>query len=171
MPPITFHNYTEDMLAFMRVFFGKALKGNNYLAKGVITGILQIARESLFSGLNNFDVHSCLSRFYAPYFGLLEDEVDQIIKDYQLDCDIDTIRRWYNGYTFGEETNIYNPWSIIKFVRDQGKDLKPYWVNTADTGLINKAIAQGKYTIKQDLEYLLSGESIRKDIKETFILP
>jgi len=164
------HDYAPEMLSFMRKLFGSALKGNPYLARGIITGILQIARESLFSGVNNLIVHSSLSRRFVQHFGLLEAEVKQALQDYQLSTKIDDIRKWYNGYNFGEQTNIYNPWSIMRYIDAGGSSFQPYWVNTADTSLIAKALAHADYSVKKDIETLLSGLPITKEIKDTIIL-
>ena len=164
------NDYDAIMLDFMRKMLGNVLKDNPYLERGIVTGILQITKESLFSDLNNMDVHSPFSNLYAPHYGLIESEVIQLLRDFNLTIDIDKIRKWYDGYCFGRETHVYNPLSILKIIQNRGTEYKPYWVNTGDSSLISKTLISGKYTLKKDLTCLLSGDGIKKQIKEELSL-
>ncbi len=120
----------DEMVDLIRGLFSAALKTNPYLEKSVITGILRIAKESLFSGLNNVTVYTLLHSKYSEYFGFTEAEVDDILQHSDLKIQAPGIRAWYNGYLMGE-TVIYNPWSLANCIQENGL-LRPYWVNTSD---------------------------------------
>jgi hypothetical protein len=163
------YGYYEKMIDFMRNLFGAALKGNVYVEKAVVTGILRVAKESLFSGLNNVKVYSLLNTKYSQYFGFTEDEVDELLQQAELTAQAKEIKRWYNGYQFGE-TVIYNPWSIANCLNDNGK-LQPYWINTSDNALIKQLFATADKPTKIRLESLIRNEPIKAMIDEyvTFI--
>lgn len=160
--------YKDDVVDFMRNFLGGGLKDNNSLEKGVLTGILRIAKEDIFSGLNNLEVCTILSQFYSDKFGLLENEVRDLLKYYKIEDELKKIKSWYNGYRFGNKT-VYNPWSILKLARNKG-ECAPYWVNTSQNSLINKILATGKDELKEEFELLISGKTIDKVIDEDIIL-
>jgi hypothetical protein len=147
------YGYYDELVGFLRNFLSGAFKDNPSLFKGVMTGILRIARESIFSGLNNIEVCSLAEADFNQYFGFTESETEELLADYQLTDRLAAVREWYNGYNFGEVT-IYNPWSILHFAKKRG-DLKPYWLNTSDNALVRDLIARASLQVKQELENLL----------------
>jgi len=122
------NGYYAKVVGFMRNFLSGGLKDNPHLEKGVLTGIMRVAKESIFSGLNNPGVYTILSHGFADKFGLTESEVQQMLKDFQLEALYQDVNKWYNGYIFGE-TVIYNPWSIINYLANPADGFKPYWLN------------------------------------------
>tara|TARA_B100000745_G_scaffold219528_1_gene146210 strand:- start:7863 stop:9557 length:1695 start_codon:yes stop_codon:yes gene_type:complete len=163
------HGYYDELVGFLRNLLSGAFKDNPAVFKGVMTGILRIARESIFSGLNNVDVCTLTSPRYASYFGFSEGETEQLLKDYDLTYEIDAIRHWYNGYNFGEQT-IYNPWSIISLAQNNGA-IAPYWLNTSDNALVRDLIASASPQVKQELEGLLINKNavLRKPLNENIV--
>lgn len=159
--------YYADIVAFMRVLLGKALKGNPYLQKSVITGILRVSKESIFSGLNNLEVYSLLRQEYAEHFGFTEEEVSELLKRFHLEKESDSIKEWYNGYRIGD-TTVYNPWSIASCLKYRGV-LEPYWVNTSDNQLIRDLLIQSSNSFKSQFEQLLKGEPIERLVDEHMI--
>lgn len=164
------YGYYDEMIYFMRNFFSAGLKDNVYLEKAILTGVLRIAKESAFSGLNNLETYSILKSKYSQYFGFVETEVEQLLTYYGLEKKMDDIRTWYNGYTFGTHV-IYNPWSILHFVKDPDAGFRAYWVNTAENGLLRTLFAKANTTIKKELEQLIKGETIIQPIDETIVMP
>ncbi len=151
--------YFQDVLGLFREIFSKALKGNIYLEKGVVTGILRVAKASLFSGLNNFGEDSILDEDYAEHFGFTEKEVNSLLHKSGLDQNPETaktLKSWYNGYNIGGLT-IYNPWSIMNCIKNHGK-FKAYWVGTASTALIEQALILDKF--QREMQLLIEGESV-----------
>jgi hypothetical protein len=161
------NDYYDDIIDFMRSLLIRGLKGNPNLEKGVLTGILRVAKESIFSGLNNLVVSTLLEERYDQYFGLLESEVEQIFDYYGLKYEMKEVKDWYNGYYFGQEV-VYNPWSIISCIDRDGM-LKPYWVNTSGNDLIKKLIINSESDVKNDLELLIKEETIEKKINENIV--
>ena len=153
-------NY-EKCIAFFKAFYGKVLKDNNYLEMGILTGILRVAKENIFSGLNNLEVHTILDDEFTEYFGIMENEVEKSLEDFDLKYELNDVQKWYNGYLFGEK-KVYNPWSIINFL-NRG-NLKSYWVNTSGNGLIKLYLQKLKNDIFDDFSKLLNEESILKRI-------
>ena len=153
-------NY-EKCLAFFKAFYGKVLKDNNYLEMGILTGILRVAKENVFSGLNNLEVHTILDDEFTEYFGIMENEVEKSLEDFDLKYELNDVQKWYNGYLFGEK-KVYNPWSIINFL-NRG-NLKSYWVNTSGNGLIKLYLQKLKNDVFDDFSKLLNKESILKRI-------
>ena len=153
-------NY-EKCIAFFKAFYGKVLKDNNYLEMGILTGILQVAKENVFSGLNNLEVHTILDDEFTEYFGIMENEVEKSLEDFDLKYELNDVQKWYNGYLFGEK-KVYNPWSIINFL-NRG-NLKSYWVNTSGNGLIKLYLQKLKNDVFDDFSKLLNKESILKRI-------
>jgi len=147
------HDYFDDVTGFMRTFMSACLKDNSALYKSVMTGILRVARENMFSDLNHIKVHSIVDSRYATCFGFTEQEVVDIIKPERLE----EVRSWYNGYVFGGHV-IYNPWSIINYI-DEGK-LIPYWVNTGGTELIELLALKQGMALSEQSSMLLNGGSI-----------
>jgi len=163
------YDYYKNMIVFMRSLLGTALKDNKFLERGILTGILRIAKESIFSGMNNFKVCSLLDRPFQDKFGFTPQEVKHLLVDQRLTSKAKEIQAWYNGYTFGT-TTIYNPWSIIFCVDERGL-FKPYWLNTSDNELIKKLLALSSEDMKFDLEQLMVGKSITKEIDDAIVFP
>ena len=155
--------YYDKAVSFFKSFYGLVLKDNEYLEMGVMTGILRVAKENIFSGLNNLEVHTILDSEFTEYFGVMENEVENSLKDFELEYELDDVQKWYNGYLFGNR-KVYNPWSIINFLK-RGK-LKPYWVNTSGNGLIKLYLQKLKNEIFEDFSKLLNKESIFKRIND-----
>ena len=155
--------YYDETIDFFKSFYGAVLKDNEYLEMGVMTGILRVAKENIFSGLNNIKVHSILNERFTEYFGVLENEVETALKDFGLEYDLSDVQKWYNGYLFGE-TKVYNPWSIINFLDE--KKLGAYWVNTSENSLIKLYLQKMKKEIFDDFSKLLNEESISKIIND-----
>jgi hypothetical protein len=150
--------YHDEMLNFMRGFLGEALKDNEFLHKGVVTGILRIAQANLFSDLNNIDVYTLLRKDYAQYFGFTPDEVQQLVLDSGLAIQLDAIQSWYNGYQIGD-TVLYNPWSMLCCLKQQGH-LQSYWIETGEAGLLGVALRKQSIYVKLQLQQLMEGETI-----------
>lgn len=157
--------YYDTLIGFLRNWLSAGLKDNICLERGVLTGILHIAKESIFSGLNNISTFTILHETFSDKFGLLESEVKELLESYGLLEKLSDIRKWYNGYRIGSSTNIYNPWSVLNCIANRGA-LAPYWVNTSENTLMKQLIAQGTDNFKTDLEYLLKGDSIEKNVDE-----
>ena len=153
--------YYDKTISFFKSFYGLVLKDNECLEMGVMTGILRVAKENIFSGLNNLEVHTILDGEFTEYFGIMESEVEDSLKDFDLEYELIDVQKWYNGYLFGE-MKVYNPWSIINFLK-RGK-LKPYWVNTSGNGLIKLYLQKLKDEIFDDFSKLLNKESILKRV-------
>ncbi len=166
------NGYYNEVTSFIKSFFGNGMKDNIDLNFAIITGALRVAKESIFTGMNNLKVCTFASNFYTDKFGLLEDEVIEILKYYKLEENLDEVRRWYNGYTSGK-FKVYNPWSIINLVDCKG-ELKPYWVNTSTNDiikdLIHRRARNAKDTLVEDeIARLLNGESIKRELREDII--
>lgn len=155
----------EKAIEFFRNFLSAGFKSNENLEFGVMTGIMRIAKESIFSGLNNPKVSTILDKGYQ-HFGLTETEVEEIVKYYQLDYEMEDVKRWYNGYKFGN-TQMYNPWSIINFISND--ELKAYWINSSTNDLIKEILIQRDMDMFLDLEKLFKGESVEKYLSEEIV--
>lgn len=160
-----FNGYYDKIIEFMRGFLGGALKDNVYLEKAVITGILRVSKESIFSGLNNITSNTIIDYNFQDCFGFTEKEVENLLKYYDLEYDINEVKSWYNGYIFGK-TVIYNPWSIINYTANHGRGLMAHWVGTSDNAIIDELISKGDKSVKISLEELMNGNGITKRIKE-----
>lgn len=160
--------YYDTLMGFLRNWLSAALKDNDYLERGVLTGILRIAKESIFSGLNNITTFTILSESFSDKFGLLESEVQALLKEYGLADKLPDIRQWYNGYRIGSCSGIYNPWSVLNCISNRGA-LAPYWVSTSENTLVKQLIAQGKDDLKVDVEELMKGGVIEKNIEEGLV--
>ena len=158
--------YYDDAIDFFKSFYGMVLKDNNYLEMGIMTGILRVAKENIFSGLNNLEVHTILDNEFTEYFGITEEEVNQAVKDFDLEYELEDVQKWYNGYLFGDR-KVYNPWSIVNFLKR--KKLKPYWVNTSGNELIKLYLRKLKNEIFDDFSQLLNKKSISKRINDNMI--
>ena len=149
--------YYEKAIEFLKTFYGTTFKDNQYLEKTVLTGVSRVAKESIFSGANNFKVFTVLDNEFADDFGITSEEMDKVIKDFNVKDEKDEIKKWYDGYRIGNVEGIYNPWSILNYLTD--KELKPYWVNTSSNDLI-KLTLKNSVTIKGKMERLLKDEEI-----------
>ena len=158
------NGYYNETIDFFKSFYGSVLKDNEYLEMSVITGILRVAKENIFSGLNNLEVHTILDSEFTEYFGIMENEVEDALKDFGLEYELEDVQKWYNGYLFGD-TKVYNPWSIINFLK-KGK-LRPYWVNTSGNGLIQLYLEKLKNEIFDEFSRLLNKENIFETINDS----
>ena len=153
--------YYEEAMKFFKNFYGVTFKDNPYLEKTVITGVSRVAKESIFSGANNFKVYTVLDNEFADDFGITEEEMDKIIEDFEIQENKKEIKKWYDGYKIGEVEEIYNPWSILNYLAD--KKLMPYWVNTSSNDLI-KVILKNSSSVKEKMQELLKDKSIEVKI-------
>ncbi|MDE6620318.1 MAG: ATP-binding protein [Lachnospiraceae bacterium] len=160
--------YWEETVRFFSGLFNSTFKTNEYLERGLITGITRVAKESIFTGMNNLDVITTTSYEYASSFGFTEEEVFTALEDAGLGEQKGKVKRWYDGFTFGTCTDIYNPWSIVSFIKKKGK-YDTYWSNTSGNGLVNLLIQQGNPGIKQIMEDLLQGKSFEAKIDEKIV--
>lgn len=162
------NNYYEEMVEFLRSVFSSALKTNDALEKGVMTGCLRISKESIFTGLNNFTAYSVLNNISSESFGFTGLEVKQLLKAYNLSEKMDEVKEWYDGYQFGNK-EIYNPWSTLMYVKNITQDVsfKPisFWANTSGNDLIVKYIQNGDKKLRKEFDVLMSGQSLIKYIK------
>ncbi|MCB1190848.1 MAG: AAA family ATPase [Leptospiraceae bacterium] len=161
--------YYQNAIDFFRTFLGAGLKDNTSLEKGIITGILRVAKENIFSDLNNLEILSILDYECADKFGFTETEVIRFLKDYNLEEHFESVKTWYNGYIFGDAHDIYNPWSIINYVKKYRAGLQPYWINTSSNTIINTLLSQGDRQVKNELEQLLNHQPISKVINTNTI--
>lgn len=162
------NNYYEEMVEFLRSVFSSALKTNDALEKGVMTGCLRISKESIFTGLNNFTAYSVLNNISSESFGFTELEVKQLLKDYNLSEKMDEVKEWYDGYQFGNK-EIYNPWSTLMYVKNITQDVsfKPisFWANTSGNDIVVKYIQNGDKKLRKEFDLLMNGQSLIKYIK------
>ncbi len=156
--------YYEQMIAFVRSFMVQTFKDNLHLKQAVLIGILKIAQESIFSDFNNPKVSTILSPAMKDCFGFTEPEVEKMAADFGLDQMMDGIREWYNGYIFGGDTVIYNPWSIINYIVSPEEGLKPHWIGTSDNRLVKDVIKLNHREAKITIEKLLRKEEVRKPL-------
>ncbi|MEJ2419096.1 MAG: AAA family ATPase [Exilibacterium sp.] len=163
------NGYYQEMINFMRGLLGEGLKDNPYLYQAVVTGILRVSRESLFSGVNNLEVYTVLDRGYSRYFGFTEAEVAGLSRGFNVEHVSSEIQSWYNGYRFGDYV-IYNPWSIIGCLKRQG-EMRPYWVNTSDNALLKELMAKANADFKQAMEPLIQNNGIHNKATEQMIDP
>ncbi len=157
--------YWDEAVSFFKSFFDLTFKTNPHLYRGIITGITKISKESIFSDLNNLKVVTTTSSQYAASFGFTEEEVFQALDDMGLGDQKQGVKQWYDGFTFGKYTDIYNPWSITSFIEEDG-GYKAYWANTSSNSLINSLIQTGNREIKQTMEILIKGGSFKAMIDE-----
>ncbi len=163
-------NYYDTLIDFIRNWLSAGLKDNPYLERGVLTGILRIAKESVFSGLNNISTFTFFSEVFQERFGLLEGEVTALLEEHELSDKLTEMRQWYDGYRIGSCADVYNPWSVLNCIATRGS-LSPYWVNTSDNALMKHLIVQGTEDLKVDIEELLKGGVVEKTIEEGIVFP
>jgi len=164
------HGYYEEMVGFLRGLLTAVLKDNPHLAKGVLTGILRVAKESIFSDLNNLDVYTILERPFADKFGLTRDEVAGLLEEYGLAHRAAEVDEWYNGYDFGGHV-IFNPWSILNFINQAPDTPQPYWANTSSNALVRDLIVHGGLDVREQVERLMAGGSVESVIDRNIVFP
>lgn len=164
-----FAGFYDRMVGFIRSLFESALKTNEYLHFAVITGCLRISKESIFTGLNHLNMVSVLDKNYSTYFGFVEDEVKKMLTDYGHEARFPDLKKWYDGYCFGDR-EIYNPWSVIKFLSDLNADgnafPKPYWINTSSNEIVRDMIYRADKETRNQMEELISGGTIEIPVHE-----
>ena len=164
-----FRGFYREMVDFIRAFFEAGLKTNDYLQLAVITGCLRISKESIFTGLNHLNIISILDKKYSEHFGFTEEEVLSLMTYYGVESRFATMKKWYDGYRFGD-TQVYNPWSVIKFLYDLQADIdafpRPYWINTSSNDIIKDMIAHADGETKGQIETLLSGGMLDIQVHE-----
>lgn len=159
--------FWNELVAFTRSMFNATFKTNPYLERAIMTGITRVSKESIFSDLNNLKVVTTTSDEYATSFGFTEEEVFQALEECGLSEEKEEVKRWYDGFIFGEHKDIYNPWSILNFL-DTGK-YTTYWANTSSNSLVGKLLREGNRRVKEQFETLLQGEVIRTPIDEQIV--
>ena len=159
--------YWKELTGFTRSLFNSAFKTNPWLERALMTGITRVSRESIFSDLNNLKVVTTTSDEYATSFGFTEEEVFSVMDEYGFSGDKEEVKRWYDGFIFGEHADIYNPWSILNYL-DTGR-ITTYWANTSSNSLVAKLLREGERRIKEKFETLLRGKSIRSKIDEQIV--
>ena len=159
--------YWQELVAFTRSLFNSTFKTNPYMERGIMTGITRVSKESVFSDLNHLRVVTTTSDKYATSFGFTEEEVFAALDEYSLSEEQEKIKYWYDGFIFGKQKDIYNPWSVISFLSEKKYDT--YWASTSSNKLVSKLLQQGNRDIKEKFETLLSGETIKTPIDEHIV--
>ena len=161
------NGYWEEIVSFTRNFFNSTFKTNPYLERAIMTGITGVSKESIFSDLNNLDIVTTMSQKYETSFGFTEEEVFNALDEYNLSDKKVEVKRWYDGFTFGDKCDIYNPWSIINYL--DKKELGSYWADSSSNGLVNKLVKTGSPNLKKTMEILIEGGVIEKRIDEQIV--
>ena len=161
------NGYWEELVAFTRSLFNSTFKTNPYLERAIMTGITRVSKESIFSDLNNLKVITVTSDEYSKCFGFTEDEVFAALDEQGLSSEKEKVKLWYDGFTFGDEKDVYNPWSIINFLDE--KKYKTYWADSSSNGLVNELIRTGSAEIKKTMETLIAGGTVEKNIDEQIV--
>ena len=158
--------FYDEAINFIRALLQDALKDNQYLEFAIMTGCLRISKESIFTGLNNLEIHSILETQYSEHFGFMQDEVDEMLKYYNLEDKREKIKDWYDGYQFGIK-NIYNPWSVLKCIKNmyvENAEPESYWANTSGNDIVKKLIKNADNITKNEVETLINGGTIEKPL-------
>ena len=161
------HGYWDEFTAFMRSFFNATFKTNPYLERAVMTGITRVSKESMFSDLNNLNVVTTTSDEYSTCFGFTQEEVFKSLDDMGLGANKADVKKWYDGFTFGEHKDIYNPWSITNYL--DKKKFAPYWASTSSNGLVSRLLQRASADVKQMMEELISGKQIIVNFDEQIV--
>lgn len=161
------HGYWNEFTAFIRSLFNAAFKTNPYLNRAMMTGITRVSKESIFSDLNNLKVVTTTSEEYATCFGFTQEEVFAALEEFQLADQKDAVKQWYDGFTFGSQQDIYNPWSITNYLKE--KKLLAYWASTSSNGLVNRLIQTSKSDVKEFMEELLNEREIVLNFDEQIV--
>ena len=166
IPLITAHKYGyyDEIINFYKVFLGEALKTNQYLKMGVLTGIIRVIKTGIFSDLNNLKVYSILEKKYSEFFGFTEEEVKKALEYFNIEEELTNVKYWYDGYKFGN-SELYNPWSIINFL--DGRELKNYWVGTSENFLIKNILENSTSRTNEILDKLFNEEEVEEAITGT----
>ena len=159
--------YWEELVAFVRSMFNTSFKSNPYLERAIMTGITRVSKESIFSDLNNLEVITATTGKYGDAFGFTQKEISAALEEYGLTEEKEEVKCWYDGFTFGDVSNIYNPWSIINYL--DKREYRPYWANTSSNGLIGKLIREGDPGIKMAMEDLLHGKAFSTGLDEQIV--
>jgi Predicted AAA-ATPase/PD-(D/E)XK nuclease superfamily len=159
------HHYYDDAVEFLRNFLSGGLKDNRSLWKGVLTGVLRVARDSVFTGLNNLEVYSLLRPEYCQYFGFTEDEVAGLLASTGASDRMEDVRGWYNGYVFGGRV-MYNPWSVLAYLKSQDRALRPHWADTSSNDLVRELLVGQGLGLRGEMERLMRGEEIERAVAE-----
>lgn len=162
-------NYYEEAINVIRIILTAALKDNVYLEKSLVTGILRVAKESIFSGLNNLEVNTILGLNFNNKFGFEEEEVKDLLQYYDLEAKMDEVKNWYNGYMFGGKV-IYNPWSVLNYIKNYEQGFMPYWINSSGNELIKRLLSRGTKETKECLEELIKGNTITKIVDDHIVM-
>ena len=162
------HGYYEEMVLLLRGLFGQALKTNEFLQFAVLTGCLRVSKESIFTGLNNFDVNSIVDVEHDEHFGFTEAEVQELMEDYDMEEKAGIVKEWYDGYHFGD-TDIYCPWDVIRYTKkllaDPNAEPEAFWINTSGNDLVKRFIDKADKTTQNEIERLIAGEAIEKKVR------
>ena len=161
------HGYWNEFTAFIRSLFNAAFKTNPYLNRAMMTGITRVSKESIFSDLNNLKVVTTTSEEYATCFGFTQEEVFAALEEFQLADQKDAVKQWYDGFTFGSQQDIYNPWSITNYLKE--KKFLAYWASTSSNGLVNRLIQTSKPDVKEFMEELLNEREIVLNFDEQIV--
>ena len=159
--------YWDELVVFTRSLFNSTFKTNPWLDRAIMTGITRVSKESIFSDLNNLEVVTTTSNKYATSFGFTEEEVFDALEECELSGEKKEVKRWYDGFIFGKQKDIYNPWSILNFL--DKKDYRTYWANTSSNSLVGKLLREGDRRIKEQFEILLDGGVIESPIDEQIV--
>ncbi len=160
--------YYDEAIKFLKSFYGATFKDNPYLEKTILTGVSRIAKESIFSGMNNLNVYTIMDNEFADDFGITSKEMEKVISDFNIEEDREEIKKWYDGYKIGNVEGIYNPWSILNYLNK--RELRPYWVNTSSNDLIKMTFKKSN-AVKEKMISLLNGEPVEVTIDlETIIV-
>ena len=161
------NGYWEEIVSFMRNLFNSTFKTNPFLNKAIMTGITRVSKESIFSDLNNLEVVTTTSDKYSDAFGFIQEEVTKALSEFGISDMEQGVKEWYDGFTFGNRTDIYNPWSILNFL--DKKKFSTYWANTSSNSLVGKLIREGSKDIKMVMEDLLEGRALCTEIDEQIV--
>ncbi|MEW8079938.1 MAG: AAA family ATPase [Candidatus Thiodiazotropha endolucinida] len=164
-------NFYDEMIAFIRSFMVQSFKDNPNLKQAVVIGILKVAQESIFSDFNNPAVSTVLSNAMKDCFGFTEPEVEKMAAYFGQESRLDGIRQWYNGYLFGDDTVIYNPWSLVSYFRNIKDGLLPYWVHTSSNRMVKETLQLNKRDSRETMESLLKGEEVRREVAINIVYP
>ena len=164
------YGYYDEMISFMRGLLSGAFKDNPHIFKGIITGILRVAKESIFSDLNNLKVCTILEEAFSDRFGITPHELKELFIEYGLEDRLEEADSWYNGYRFGSHT-IFNPWSILNFINRNPPRPEPYWANTSSNALIKELIIDGGMEVRENIERLIAGKTMDSIIDKNIVFP
>ena len=161
------NDYREELVSFTRGLFNCTFKTNPYMERALMTGITRVSRESVFSDLNNLKVVTATAKQYETFFGFTEEEVFRALDEFGLSGKKEEVKAWYDGFSFGTVSDIYNPWSVINYLDE--KEPAPYWANTSSNSLVGKLIRESGGTIKDDFRILLDGGAVETEIEEQIV--